>query len=254
MPLMPLPSCCSAPPPTPTWRRALLTHPPHPRPTPDAGAGAQPPPGAVRHHPAGGAGAGAGGAERVGPAGGLAPPLGPLARPVRELAAGARRAGARAGAQAGRRRHRRLLLPAGALCVCLGGGKEGEGAQRGLWPVACGPGAAAVAAGAGLAATQPRPPPPPPPPPQDPSGANVAVFKPEDEEPLAINNPKGLGTSPNGEGLRRGTRPGEGAVREVRPRLPACLLALPCPAPRKPRFPPTCSGAAETRTACLEPS
>jgi hypothetical protein len=140
-------------------------------------------------------------------------------------------------------------------CACAwGGGKEGEGAQRGLWPVACGPGAAAVAAGAGLAATQPRPPPPPPPPPQDPSGANVAVFKPEDEEPLAINNPKGLGTSPNGEGLRRGTRPGEGAVREVRPRLPACLLALPCPAPRKPRFPPTCSGAAETRTACLEPS
>jgi len=45
----------------------------------------------------------------------------------------------------------------------------------------------------------------------------VAVFKPEDEEPLAINNPKGGGSSAdcNGSGLRRGIKPGEGAVREV---------------------------------------
>lgn len=50
---------------------------------------------------------------------------------------------------------------------------------------------------------------------QDTEGNSVAVFKPQDEEPLAINNPKGTGSSPNGEGLRRGTRPGEGAVREV---------------------------------------
>lgn len=50
---------------------------------------------------------------------------------------------------------------------------------------------------------------------QDTSGRNVAVFKPEDEEPHAVNNPKGLSVSPSGEGLRKGTRPGEGAVREV---------------------------------------
>lgn len=47
------------------------------------------------------------------------------------------------------------------------------------------------------------------------SGRKVAVFKPSDEEPHAVNNPKGLGTSPSGEGLRRGSVPGEGAVREV---------------------------------------
>jgi hypothetical protein len=57
---------------------------------------------------------------------------------------------------------------------------------------------------------------------QDVEGNSVAVFKPEDEEPLAINNPKGRtpgsssdGSASSGEGLRRGTRPGEGAVREV---------------------------------------
>ncbi|DBA97278.1 hypothetical protein WJX77_011492 [Trebouxia sp. C0004] len=51
----------------------------------------------------------------------------------------------------------------------------------------------------------------------DEEGTNVAVFKPEDEEPLAINNPKGGGSSAdcNGSGLRRGIKPGEGAVREV---------------------------------------
>lgn len=51
----------------------------------------------------------------------------------------------------------------------------------------------------------------------DEEGTNVAVFKPEDEEPLAINNPRGVGSSAdhNGSGLRRGIKPGEGAVREV---------------------------------------
>lgn len=60
---------------------------------------------------------------------------------------------------------------------------------------------------------------------QDVQGRPVAVFKPEDEEPLAVNNPKGRtpgsstdGSSSSGsgsEGLRRGTKPGEGAYREV---------------------------------------
>lgn len=60
---------------------------------------------------------------------------------------------------------------------------------------------------------------------QDVQGQPVAVFKPEDEEPLAVNNPKGRtpgsstdGSSSSGsgsEGLRRGTKPGEGAYREV---------------------------------------
>ncbi|XP_010918235.1 phosphatidylinositol 4-kinase gamma 4 [Elaeis guineensis] len=43
----------------------------------------------------------------------------------------------------------------------------------------------------------------------------VAVFKPIDEEPMAKNNPRGLPLSTNGEGLKRGTRVGEGALREV---------------------------------------
>ncbi|KAJ8748442.1 hypothetical protein K2173_003337 [Erythroxylum novogranatense] len=43
----------------------------------------------------------------------------------------------------------------------------------------------------------------------------VSVFKPTDEEPMAINNPNGLPASPDGEGLKRGTRVGEGALREV---------------------------------------
>lgn len=51
---------------------------------------------------------------------------------------------------------------------------------------------------------------------QDASGdKNVAIFKPTDEEPMAINNPQGLPLSTNGEGLKRGTRVGEGALREV---------------------------------------
>ncbi|KAM7525885.1 hypothetical protein LguiA_015787 [Lonicera macranthoides] len=43
----------------------------------------------------------------------------------------------------------------------------------------------------------------------------IAVFKPIDEEPMAVNNPQGLPVSSNGEGLKRGTRVGEGALREV---------------------------------------
>uniref|UniRef100_A0A1J3F916 1-phosphatidylinositol 4-kinase n=1 Tax=Noccaea caerulescens TaxID=107243 RepID=A0A1J3F916_NOCCA len=43
----------------------------------------------------------------------------------------------------------------------------------------------------------------------------VGVFKPIDEEPMAENNPRGLPLSPNGEGLKKGTKVGEGALREV---------------------------------------
>ncbi|XP_010523810.1 PREDICTED: phosphatidylinositol 4-kinase gamma 4 [Tarenaya hassleriana] len=51
---------------------------------------------------------------------------------------------------------------------------------------------------------------------QDSSGRKfVAVFKPIDEEPMAVNNPHGLPASPNGEGLKKGTKVGEGALREV---------------------------------------
>ncbi|KAG0484736.1 hypothetical protein HPP92_008815 [Vanilla planifolia] len=51
---------------------------------------------------------------------------------------------------------------------------------------------------------------------QDRSGHNyLAVFKPTDEEPMAENNPRGLPLSLDGEGLKRGTRVGEGALREV---------------------------------------
>ncbi|KAJ8555879.1 hypothetical protein K7X08_013375 [Anisodus acutangulus] len=51
---------------------------------------------------------------------------------------------------------------------------------------------------------------------QDGSGNKyVAIFKPIDEEPLAVNNPQGLPLSTNGEGLKRGTRVGEGAFKEV---------------------------------------
>ncbi|CAK9163080.1 unnamed protein product [Ilex paraguariensis] len=51
---------------------------------------------------------------------------------------------------------------------------------------------------------------------QDASGNKyVAVFKPIDEEPMAANNPQGLPVTSNGEGLKRGTRVGEGALREV---------------------------------------
>lgn len=43
----------------------------------------------------------------------------------------------------------------------------------------------------------------------------VSVFKPIDEEPMAINNPRGLPVSEDGEGLKKGTRVGQGAFREV---------------------------------------
>ncbi|KVH91059.1 phosphatidylinositol 4-kinase gamma 4-like [Cynara cardunculus var. scolymus] len=43
----------------------------------------------------------------------------------------------------------------------------------------------------------------------------VSVFKPIDEEPMAVNNPRGLPLSLNGEGLKKGTTVGEGALREV---------------------------------------
>lgn len=56
----------------------------------------------------------------------------------------------------------------------------------------------------------------------------VAVFKPIDEEPLAVNNPQNLPLSPTGEGLKRGTKVGEGAFREVA----AFLLDHPKTGPR----------------------
>ncbi|XP_076890795.1 phosphatidylinositol 4-kinase gamma 4-like [Bidens hawaiensis] len=43
----------------------------------------------------------------------------------------------------------------------------------------------------------------------------LSVFKPIDEEPMAVNNPRGLPLSVDGEGLKRGTTVGEGAFREV---------------------------------------
>ncbi|XP_047319338.1 phosphatidylinositol 4-kinase gamma 4-like [Impatiens glandulifera] len=43
----------------------------------------------------------------------------------------------------------------------------------------------------------------------------VSVFKPTDEEPLAVNNPRSLPPSVNGEGLKKGNRVGEGALKEV---------------------------------------
>lgn len=51
---------------------------------------------------------------------------------------------------------------------------------------------------------------------QDSSGLNyVSVFKPIDEEPMAVNNPRHLPLSLDGEGLKKGTRVGGGALREV---------------------------------------
>ncbi|XP_002975579.2 phosphatidylinositol 4-kinase gamma 4 [Selaginella moellendorffii] len=43
----------------------------------------------------------------------------------------------------------------------------------------------------------------------------LAIFKPMDEEPMAENNPRGLPLSISGEGLKRGTIAGQGALREV---------------------------------------
>ncbi|KAH6830101.1 phosphoinositide 4-kinase gamma 4 [Perilla frutescens var. hirtella] len=42
----------------------------------------------------------------------------------------------------------------------------------------------------------------------------LSIFKPADEEPMAVNNPRGLPLSEDGEGLKKGTRVGEGAIRE----------------------------------------
>ena len=50
---------------------------------------------------------------------------------------------------------------------------------------------------------------------RDGDGETCAVFKPADEEPNARNNPRGRTESVAGEGLRKGTRVGEGASREV---------------------------------------
>lgn len=43
----------------------------------------------------------------------------------------------------------------------------------------------------------------------------VSVFKPLDEEPMAVNNPRGLPFSVDGEGLKKGTRVGQGGLREA---------------------------------------
>lgn len=56
----------------------------------------------------------------------------------------------------------------------------------------------------------------------------VSVFKPIDEEPMAVYNPRDLPVSTNGEGLKRGTKVGEGAFREVA----AYLLDHPRSGPR----------------------
>ena len=47
--------------------------------------------------------------------------------------------------------------------------------------------------------------------------SSLAVFKPQDEEPGAASNPRGHVGAGSGDdaSLRRGVRPGEGAVREV---------------------------------------
>ncbi|KVH90006.1 phosphatidylinositol 4-kinase gamma 4-like [Cynara cardunculus var. scolymus] len=79
---------------------------------------------------------------------------------------------------------------------------------------------------------------------QHPSGNRyVAVFKPIDEEPMAVNNPQGLPVSSNGEGLKRGTKVGEGAFREVA----AYLLDHPKSGPRT-------SGDMETGFAGVPPT
>ncbi|GFY81836.1 phosphatidylinositol 4-kinase gamma-like protein [Actinidia rufa] len=56
----------------------------------------------------------------------------------------------------------------------------------------------------------------------------MSVFKPIDEEPMAVNNPRGLPLSTDGEGMKKGTRVGEGALREVA----AYLLDHPRSGPR----------------------
>uniref|UniRef100_A0A0C9RLB9 1-phosphatidylinositol 4-kinase n=1 Tax=Wollemia nobilis TaxID=56998 RepID=A0A0C9RLB9_9CONI len=56
----------------------------------------------------------------------------------------------------------------------------------------------------------------------------IGVFKPIDEEPMAVNNPRGLPISLNGEGMKKGTRVGEGAYREIA----AYILDHPLSGPR----------------------
>ncbi|KAJ0236264.1 Ubiquitin-like domain-containing protein [Hirschfeldia incana] len=64
---------------------------------------------------------------------------------------------------------------------------------------------------------------------QDQSGHKyVSVFKPIDEEPMAVNNPHGQPLSHDGEGLKKGTQVGEGAFREVA----AYILDYPMTGPR----------------------
>ncbi|KAL2649707.1 hypothetical protein R1flu_017835 [Riccia fluitans] len=51
---------------------------------------------------------------------------------------------------------------------------------------------------------------------KNPEGKNVGVFKPVDEEPMAVNNPRaGSLRSASSEGLKSGIRVGEGAMREA---------------------------------------
>lgn len=50
---------------------------------------------------------------------------------------------------------------------------------------------------------------------QDCSGQRVAVFKPEDEEPFAPNNPRGFVSEAGSKGFREGILSGEAAKREV---------------------------------------
>ncbi|KAH0870350.1 hypothetical protein HID58_077372, partial [Brassica napus] len=85
---------------------------------------------------------------------------------------------------------------------------------------------------------------------QDPSGNKyVSVFKPIDEEPMAVNNPHGQPVSIDGEGLKKGTQVGEGAFREVA----AYMLDYPMTGPRA--FPHDQSGFAgvppTTMVKCL---
>ncbi|XP_028790020.1 phosphatidylinositol 4-kinase gamma 4 [Neltuma alba] len=80
---------------------------------------------------------------------------------------------------------------------------------------------------------------------QDASGSKyVSVFKPIDEEPMAVNNPRGLPVSVNGEGLKKGTRVGQGALREVA----AYILDHPRDGPR------TCSNNGEEGFAGVPPT
>lgn len=78
----------------------------------------------------------------------------------------------------------------------------------------------------------------------------MAVFKPSDEEPFMVNNPK-LHRAPAGstaDGLRRGVQPGEGAVREARP---ACTRGL---AAYHTAAVPACVAATRASRLCILPA